>query len=38
MENGKPQKIYHVNDLCEMFPDINFSNDDTDYSGNPANE
>ena len=37
-ENGKPQKVYHVNDLCVMFPDIDFSNDDNDYSGDPANE
>ena len=22
LENGKPQKVYHVNDLCVMFPDI----------------
>ena len=38
LENGKPQKVYHVNDLCVMFPDINFSNDDNDYSGDPAKE
>ena len=37
-ENGKPQKFYQVNDLCVMFPDIDFSNDDNDYSGDPANE
>ena len=38
LENGKPQKVNHVNDLCVMFPDINFANDDNDYSGDPANE
>ena len=38
LENGKPQKVHHVNDLCVMFPDINFGNDDSDYSGDPANE
>ena len=38
LENGKPQKVYHVNDLCVMFPDINFSNDENDYIGDPANE
>ena len=38
LQNGKPQKVYHVNDLCVMFPDINFSNDDYDYSGDPASE
>ena len=39
LENGKPQrKFYHVNDLCIIFPDINFSNDDNDYSGDPAKE
>ena len=37
LENGKPQKVY-VNDLCVMFPDINFSNDENDYFGDPANE
>ena len=37
-ENKKPQKVYHVNDLCIMFPDIDFSNDDNDYSGDPANK
>ena len=38
LENGKPQKVYHVNDPCVMFTDINFSNDDNDYSGDSANE
>ena len=38
LENGKPQKVYHVNDLWIKFPDINFSNDENDYSGDPANE
>ena len=37
-ENGKPQKVYHVNGLCLMFPDIDFSNDDNDSSDDPANE
>ena len=37
LENEKPQKVHHLNDLCEMFPDINFGNDDNDYSGDPAN-
>ena len=35
---GKWRKFISVNDLCVMFPDINFSNDDNDYSGDPANE
>ena len=30
LENGKPQKVHHVNDLCIMFPDNNFGNDDRD--------
>ena len=38
LENGKPQKVHHVNDLCVMFPDTNFGNDDSDYSDDPANE
>ena len=38
LENGKPQNAHHVNDLCLMFPNINFGNDDSDYSGDPANE
>ena len=38
IKDGKPQKVYHVNDLCEMFPDIDFGNDDNDYSGDQANE
>ena len=37
-ENGKPQEVYRVNDLCIMFPDIDFSNNDNDYSGDPPNE
>ena len=36
--NGNHQKVYHINDLCVMFPDINFSNNYNDYSGDPANE
>ena len=36
--NGNPQKVYYVNDLCVMFPDINFSNNYNDYAGDPANE
>ena len=35
---GKWRKFISVNDLCVMFPDINFSNDDNDYSGDPAKE
>ena len=38
IKDGKPQKVYHVNDLCEMLPDIDFGNDDNHYSGDPANE
>ena len=38
VNDGKPQKVYHVNDLCKMFPDIDFGNDDNDYAGDPANE
>ena len=38
LENGKPQKVYHVINLCVMFPDINCSNNDSNYSGDPANE
>ena len=38
IKDGKPQKVYHVNDLCEMFPDNDFGNDDNDYSGDLANE
>ena len=38
IKDGKPQKDYHVNDLCEMFPDIDFGNDDNNYSGDPAKE
>ena len=38
LENGKPKNVHHVNDLCIMFTDINFGNDDSDYSGDPANE
>ena len=38
IKDGKPQKVYHVNDLCEMFPDNDFGNDDSDYSGDAANE
>ena len=38
VENGKHQKVHHVNDLCVMFPDINFGNGDNDYSGDPPNE
>ena len=37
LKMGKPQKVYHVNDLCEMFPDNDFGNDN-DHSGDPANE
>ena len=36
IKDGK--KVYHVNDLCEMFPDNDFGNDDNDYSGDAANE
>ena len=38
LENGKLQKVHHVNDLCIMSPDINFGNDNSDYSGDPASE
>ena len=38
IKDEKPQKVYHVNDFCEMFPDIDFGNDDNDYSSDPANE
>ena len=37
LENGKPQKVHHVNDLCIMFPDINFGNNNND-SDDPANK
>ena len=30
LENGKPQKVHHVNNLCVMFQDINLGNDDSD--------
>ena len=38
IKDGKPQDVYHVNNLCEMFPDIDFGNGDNDYSGDPANK
>ena len=38
IKDWKPQKVYHVNDLYEMFPDNDFGNDDNDYTGDPANE
>ena len=38
IKDGKPRKVYHVNDLCEMFPDNDFGNDDNNYSGDLANE
>ena len=38
LENGKPQKVHHFNNLCVRFPDINFGNNDNDYSGDPVNE
>ena len=31
-------EVHHVNDLCIMFPDSDFGNDDNDNSGDPANE
>ena len=38
LENGKPQKLHHFNDFCVRFLDINFGNNDNDYSGDLANE
>ena len=38
IKDGKLQKVYHVNDLCEMFPDNDFGNDDNNYSGDTPNE
>ena len=38
LENGKPQKFIMSMIFALMFPDINFSNYDNDYSSNPANE
>lgn len=35
IQNGKPKKVLHINDLCEMFPEIDFGKDDEDDNDLP---